>query len=104
MATDPTSNHAFLSYVRENGELVTELEQALNAADIPVWRDVNDLWPGDVWKHRIRDAIRGDALAFIACFSTQSVEKHKSHMNEELRLAVEELRQMQPGQTWFIPV
>jgi hypothetical protein len=41
---------------------------------------------------------------FLACFSDNSRAKAKSHMNEELTLAVEEYRKMPPGCTWLIPV
>jgi hypothetical protein len=43
-------------------------------------------------------------LAFIACFSSNSVAKAKTYMNEELALAVEQIRLMPPGRVWFIPV
>lgn len=41
---------------------------------------------------------------FLACFSENSRAKPKSHMNEELTLAVEEYRKVPPGRTWLIPV
>ncbi len=52
----------------------------------------------------IRHAITGNALAFIACFSRNSVGREKSYQNEELTLAIEQLRQRQPGDSWLIPV
>src|SRR5205085_11140435 len=51
----------------------------------------------------IREAIsQGDF--FIACFSIEYYSRSKTYMNEELILAVEELRQRHPDYTWFIPV
>ncbi len=70
----------------------------------PYWRDRTSLGPGDAWKAKIREAIRGGSLVFLACFSDNSRAKDKSHMNEELTLAVEEYRKMPPGRTWLIPV
>ena len=52
----------------------------------------------------IRRAITNDALAFIACFSQASVAREKSYQNEELILAVEQLRSRRPDSSWFIPV
>src|SRR6185369_11803800 len=57
-----------------------------------------------VWKAKIREAIRGGSLVFLACFSDNSRAKDKSYMNEELTLAIEEYRKMPPGRTWLIPV
>lgn len=102
--TSAEAKHAFISYVNEDTEQVDGLCKVLEAAQIPYWRDRNDLPPGVNWKAKIRDAIRSGALVFIACFSENSRTKHKSVMNEELTLAVEEFRQMAPGVTWLIPV
>jgi hypothetical protein len=52
-----SGGHVFLSYVGEDRQLVDWLQARLERAGIPVWRDVRDLWPGDVWKRRIQDAV-----------------------------------------------
>jgi hypothetical protein len=96
--------HAFISYVNEDSAAVGELQHLLEAAGIPVWRDTDSLWPGEDWRAKIRDAITRDALVFIACFSSHSAARQKSYQNEELRLAVEQLRQRQPHDPWLIPV
>lgn len=98
------TGHVFISYVREDRDRVDQLEAALTAEDIPVWRDTNDLWPGQDWRENIRRAITDDALVFIACFSRRSLSKDKSYQNEELLLAVEQLRLRQPSDPWLIPV
>lgn len=96
--------HVFVSYVREDNAKVDQLCAVLEAARIPYWQDRKSLGPGDAWKAKIREAIRGGSLVFLACFSDNSRAKAKSHMNEELTLAVEEYRKMPPGRTWLIPV
>ena len=96
--------HAFISYVRENKADVDRLQLALEAAGIPVWRDIRDLQPGQDWKRTIRRAISDDALAFVACFSRAGVGKPKSYQNDELLLAIEQFRQLPPGRLWLIPV
>lgn len=102
--SDDQAQHAFVSYVHEDADAVDQLAAALQAASIPVWKDTQDLWPGEDWQIKIRQAIEGGSLAFIACFSTNSVQKNKSYMNAELRLAVEQIRLMKPGQVWLVPV
>ena len=95
--------HAFISYVREDSALVDKLSQALRENGVTVWLDRNDIRPGQDWQDAIRDAIEKGAF-FMACFSHNYLEKKKTHMNEELTLAVETLRKMQTNQVWFIPV
>jgi hypothetical protein len=96
--------HAFVSYVRDDSHLVDRLQHRLESAGVRVWRDTADLWPGEDWRARIRQAIRDDALVFIACFSRESLAREKSYQNEELALAIEELRWRRPGDPWLIPV
>lgn len=98
------SGHAFLSYVREDTPDVDLLQRALESARVRVWRDTADLWPGEDWRAKIRHAITNNALVFIACFSHQSLGKEVSYQNEELNLAIDQLRIRQPGRTWLIPV
>lgn len=96
--------HAFLSYVREDSNAVDRLQRVLEAAGVPVWRDKANLWPGEDWRARIRRAIVDDSLAFIACFSQSSAGREKSYQNEELLLAIEQLRQRKPDVPWLFPV
>src|ERR1022692_1810239 len=98
------AGHAFLSYVREDSLAVDRLQRVLEAAGMRVWRDTEDLWPGEDWRSRIRRAITDNALAFIACFSQNSVDREKSYQNEELVLAIEQLRLRRPDDSWLIPV
>jgi isopentenyl diphosphate isomerase/L-lactate dehydrogenase-like FMN-dependent dehydrogenase len=86
------AGHAFISYVREDSARADQLQRILDAAGIPVWRDTADLWPGQDWRTNIRRAITSDALVFLACFSQQSLSRSRSYQNEELLLAIEQLR------------
>jgi hypothetical protein len=96
--------HAFISYVREDSADVDFLQKTLEEAGIPVWRDTASLWPGENWSAKIRGAIKSDALVFIACFSTHSAARQRSYQNEELLLAIDQLRQRRPDDPWLIPV
>ncbi|MFL6446284.1 MAG: TIR domain-containing protein [Bryobacteraceae bacterium] len=93
----------FVSYVREDQNTVDRLAKELSAYGIKVWLDKTELKPGYRWKDAIREAIsKGDF--FIACFSEAYQRRSKSYMNEELTLAIEELRQRPSDRAWFIPV
>jgi hypothetical protein len=90
--------------MREDSRVVDRLQGTLEAAGISVWRDTADLWPGEDWRAKIRRAITDDALVFIACFSSRSAARAKSYQNEELLLAIDQLRLRRPDDPWLIPV
>jgi hypothetical protein len=69
-----------------------------------VWRDTADLWPGEDWRTKIRQAITHNSLVFIACFSSHSVSRSQSYQNEELMLAITQVRIRKLGEPWLIPV
>jgi hypothetical protein len=96
--------HAFISYVREDSHQVERLQRMLEAAGIRVWLDTDDLSPGQDWRTEIRRAITDNALVFIACFSQAGLSRDKSFQNEELTLAIEQLRLRPLDDPWLIPV
>jgi hypothetical protein len=93
----------FISYVRDDATEVARLVKDLEAHGITTWRDWNDILPGQNWRDAIREAIRSGA-AFIACFSSNYARRDKTYMNEELQLAIAEIRLMPKNRVWFIPV
>ena len=93
----------FISYVRENMEIVDRLCQELRSHGIEVWLDRNDIDPGSYWEQAIRRAIQQGAF-FIACFSEEYHNRGQTYMNQELTFAIDELNQRSPDQIWFIPV
>ena len=97
------TQHVFISYIRENEEIVDRLCKVLESHGIKVWLDRNDIDPGSRWKQAIRKAIREGAF-FLACFSKEYNKRDKTYMNEELTVAIEELRQRSTDRIWFIPV
>jgi hypothetical protein len=104
MAQREDCGHVFISYVREDAHHVDRLQARLESAGIPVWRDIKDLWPGEVWKRRPRDAIRRNSLAFMPCFSRSLSRRTQSTMFEELIWASEEYRKRNPEVPWIFPV
>ncbi|WP_128003556.1 toll/interleukin-1 receptor domain-containing protein [Piscinibacter defluvii] len=93
----------FISYVRENTAQVERLRTELQSHGIRVWLDRNDIAPGVYWEDAIRRAIeQGDF--FLACFSDEYSARHSTYMNEELHLAIQQLRLRPHDRAWFIPV
>ena len=97
------TNQAFISYVREDSGQVDVLRAELKKRGVATWTDREDLAPGTHWKDEIRKAIQSGA-AFIACFSASYHAKPKTYMNEELVIAIEELRMRPRDRAWFFPV
>ena len=93
----------FLSYVREDSSTIEGIATVLRDFEVNVWMDKTALKPGLRWQGQIRHGIsKGDF--FIAFFSDAYVNRSKTYMNEELTLAIEELRQRPADRAWFIPV
>ncbi len=97
------AKHVFVSYVRENEPIINRLCDDLRRHGINVWRDREAIMPGQRWQRAIQNAIR-DGTYFIACFSRHYSNRSRTYMNEELTVAIEELRTRHPDKVWFIPV
>jgi signal transduction histidine kinase len=94
---------AFVSYVREDKSLVDRLVSDLESNGVEIWIDRKNLRPGERWPDAIRRGISGGDF-FLACFSPNYLQRSKTYMNEELILAVEELRKRPIDTGWFIPI
>lgn len=93
----------FISYVSENEELAKKLKLSLEKYGIKVWFDKESIPVGSRWELEIRKGITNGDF-FIACFSKEYSMRLKTYMNEELTIAIEELRQRVWDQSWFLPV
>ena len=91
-----------MSYVQENRIVVTRLVHELRAAGLSVWFDQDALTPGVFWRDAIRAAVR-DHEFFLCCFSNEYLGRRRTYMNEELEIAIEEIR-LRASAPWFIPV
>ena len=92
----------FISYVQENLAVVSRLVNDLRVRGSEVWFDRDALAPGVFWRDEIREAIRNHEF-FIACFSREFNQRQSNFMNEELELAIAEIR-LRGSAPWFIPV
>jgi len=95
--------YAFISYVRDNRDIVDRLATDLRRFGVEVWLDRNNIMPGQHWKTAIRTAIKQGAF-FIACYSKELNARPETYMHGELRLAIDRLRQIPNDRIWFIPV
>ena len=93
----------FVSYVSENLSLAQQLATDLKAKGVDAWIDRERIRPGQRWREAIRKAIRDGAL-FIALFTPEYSRRSKSYMNDELTIAIDELRQQPTDRSWFVPL
>jgi nucleoside phosphorylase len=106
-ATAPPVNstgHVFISHAEDDTAAADRLRTALMGASVKVWDDTADLLPGQDRRSAIRKAISDGAFVFLACFSSASLARTRSRHNEELTLAIYELRQRRFDRAWLIPV
>jgi CheY-like chemotaxis protein len=96
--------HVFISYRSVDFGLgVNKIVDCLEKNGISVWIDRENLMPGQDWQIAIRNAIE-EGMLFLACFSSNYWSKTNNYMNEELNIAIDQLRKMPDDQIWFIPV
>lgn len=103
IAGSSMTGQAFVSYVREDAAAIDQLCKDLGLQGVATWKDRDKLEPGERWKDAIRAAIQ-EGSGFIACFSRAYESKPRTYMNEELSLAIEELRLRPRDRSWFFPV
>jgi len=94
--------YAFLSYLHANARDVGRLAADLRENGVQIWLDRDDIRPGEIWQESIRSAIRNGAY-FVACFSAEYEQRDTTYMDEEVAVALEELK-TRAGGSWFLPV
>ena len=95
--------NVFISYVRQNSDQVDKLAEELRRHGVTVWKDRDEIRPGEDWHDAIRQAIKAGDY-FIACFSAEYEARRRTYMNTEIGLAIDMIQEMPPGRIWFIPV
>jgi hypothetical protein len=92
----------FISYAREDVDVVLELYMRLKAEGFTPWLDIVKILPGEDWRLAIQKEII-DSDVFIACLSSQSVSKH-GYIQAELKKAMEVLDEYPEGDIFLIPL
>jgi class 3 adenylate cyclase len=92
----------FISHIPENRTDAQRLSNALNRSGVQI-STRNTVPPGGRRKQAVRRAIH-QACFFIACFSEDYYNLERTDMNEDIALAIEELRKYHTDRSWLIPV
>lgn len=92
----------FIAYATEDYETAERLFHAMRAKGYAPWLDRKRLLPGQNWPRCIEDAIT-NADFFIACFSSNSVQK-RGGFQAEVRYALDCAKRMPIDDVFLIPV
>lgn len=87
----------------EDAAAARYLAAVLRHNGIRPWLDKNDLTPGTSWKTQLRSAIQS-GNAFIPMFSRAWETRQRTVANDELMIAIDELRKRPMHRAWFIPL
>lgn len=93
----------FISYVIETYPAASQIAGILSDNGFDVWIDKTRLQAGQTWINEIRTSIRSGSY-FIPLFSKEWNDREKSVANDELLIAIEELRRRPYGTQWLMPV
>src|SRR5215469_1775815 len=101
--SEPANGAVFLSYAREDATSSLRIAEALRAAHIEVWFDMDELRGGDVWDQKIRRQIRDCAL-FIAVISANTQNRTEGYFRREWKMAVDRTQDMADDRAFIVPV
>lgn len=102
----PADSHraVFLSYASQDAEAARRIADALRAAGIEVWFDVEGgLETGDEWDAKIRRQIK-ECLLFIPVISAATQARDEGYFRIEWDLAAERARGIAGGVPFILPV
>lgn len=92
----------FLSYVRDDQDVVKPVYEKLRAEGYSPWMDQFDILPGEDWGRSIRIAIQ-KADFFLIFLSTHSVNR-RGVLQKEIRAALDVRNTMLMSDIYLIPV
>ncbi|MDP3069482.1 MAG: TIR domain-containing protein [Opitutaceae bacterium] len=101
--SDPTKA-VFLSYASQDAEAAKRIAEALRAASVEVWFDVEGgLETGDEWDQKIRRQIK-ECVLFIAVISQNTQARHEGYFRIEWELAAQRAMGFASGVAFILPV
>ena len=98
----PQPPQVFVAYVKEDRDDAGRLCDALGNAGFRTWLDERNLIAGQNWPRAIESAIETSDY-FVACFSTQSVDK-RGGFQAEIRYALDCARRLPLDEIFLLPV
>lgn len=100
---DMPEDAVFISYAREDAAAVRTLKDALEAAGLSVWFDLDRLGPGDTFDQKIEDNIRRCRL-FMPVLSRTTQTRREGFFRREWNCALDRDRNIDTSHRFIIPV
>jgi hypothetical protein len=94
--------YVFLSYAREDADVVSKINSNLRKAGILTWLDKHDIYPGDDWERKIEEGIESSDY-FLVFLSPKSINK-TGVFQKEIKYALDQMLMRPSGQSFIIPV
>ena len=99
-----SSKAVFLSYASQDAEAAKKIAEALRAAGVEVWFDVEGgLEHGDEWDQKIRKQIK-ECVLFIPVISANTQVREEGYFRLEWDLAAERTRTIASGVPFILPI
>lgn len=92
----------FISYAREDKDIVADLYDKLVSNGFRPWMDIKNILPGELWKKTLIRAIQSSDF-FLACMSKNSVKK-RGIIQKELKHALDVWDTKLDSDIYLIPV
>jgi hypothetical protein len=102
-AREMPENAVFISYAREDLPAVQTLKEALDAAGITTWFDMERLESGDDYDRKIRGNIARCSF-FVPVVSATTQRRNEAYFRREWSYAVDRTRGMADGSVFILPV
>jgi hypothetical protein len=102
MAEGAEAPKVFVSYAAEDNLRVKDLCSRLTDEGFNVWRDADQLLPGEDWRSRIEATIE-EADVVVVCLSSTSVSK-EGFVQKEIRYVLDIADEKPDGTIFVIPV
>src|SRR6516162_5136609 len=102
-APEMPADAIFISYAREDLVAVRALTDALEAAGLSVWFDMNRLSAGDSFDLKIQQNIRRCSL-FIPLLSRNTQARTQGFFRREWHYALDRDKEIDPRQPFIVPV
>lgn len=94
----------FVSYAAPDVDVAAFVVQQLQAAELPVWFDREQLQPGDRWEELTRDAVQNQCGLFLSLVSNFSAQRSEGFMFFERNLAAKRSKILGEESVFYIPV
>jgi hypothetical protein len=102
-AVEMPDNAVFISYAREDLLAARTLTEALEAAGLSVWFDMNRLTAGDSFDLKIEQNIRRCSL-FVPVLSRNTEARAQGFFRREWHYALDRNMEIDPNQPFIVPV